>query len=240
MSGRAKPLVLFDVDGTLLLTGGAGMRAMKAVACELFGATFRWDGIVVSGHLDPLIFAEAAALNGLDDIATHHERFRRRYLEQLVVELALGRAQIRIMPGILESLSRLRETRAATLGLLTGNYSDAIPIKLSAIGIEPAWFEVTAFGDEAADRRALAALAISKYEEQLGATIDPRRVVVVGDTPRDVDCAHAHGCYAFAVATGRYDAAALAAAGADRVVDDLSDPTPLIEMVERLSAGPFV
>ena len=86
---------------------------------------------------------------------------------------------------------------------------------------------------------ALAALAISKYEEQLGATIDPRRVVVVGDTPRDVDCAHAHGCYAFAVATGRYDAAALAAAGADRVVDDLSDSTPLIQTVERLSAGPF-
>ena len=133
----------------------------------------------------------------------------------------------------------MRETRAATLGLLTGNYSDAIPIKLSAIGIEPAWFEVTAFGDEAADRRALAALAISKYEGQLGATIAPRRVVVVGDTPRDVDCAHAHGCYAFAVATGRYDAAALAAAGADRVVDDLSDPTPLIQTVERLSAGPF-
>ena len=239
MSAAPKPLVLFDVDGTLLLTGGAGMRAMKAVACELFGMTFRWDGIVVSGHLDPLIFAEAAALNGLDDVATHHERFRRRYLEQLVVELELGRAQIRIMPGIRESLSRLRETRAATLGLLTGNYSDAIPIKLSAIGIEPAWFEVTAFGDEAADRRALAALAISKYEEQLGATIDPRRVVVVGDTPRDVDCAHAHGCYAFAVATGRYDAAALAAAGADRVVDDLSDPTPLIQTVERLSAGPF-
>ena len=237
MQTPAKPLVLFDVDGTLLLTGGAGMRAMKAVACELFGAAFRWDGIVVSGHLDPLIFAEAAALNGLDADPMHHERFRRRYLEQLVVELELGRAQIRIMPGIRESLSRLRETRAATLGLLTGNYSDAIPIKLSAIGIEPTWFEVTAFGDEAADRRALAALAISKYEGQLGATIDPRRVVVVGDTPRDVDCAHAHGCYAFAVATGRYDAAALAAAGADRVVHDLSDPTPLIETVERLAAA---
>jgi phosphoglycolate phosphatase-like HAD superfamily hydrolase len=237
MRAPAKPLVLFDVDGTLLLTGGAGMRAMKAVACELFGATFRWDGIVVSGHLDPLIFAEAAALNGLDDIATHHERFRRRYLEQLVVELELGRAQIRIMPGIRESLSRLRETRAATLGLLTGNYSDAIPIKLSAIDLESAWFEVTAFGDEAADRRALAALAIAKYERRLGAPIDPRRVVVVGDTPRDVDCAHAHGCFAFAVATGRYDAAALTAAGADRVVDDLSDPTPLIETVEGLVAA---
>ncbi len=61
-----KPLVLFDVDGTLMLSGGAGLRAMKAAAAELFGADFRWDGIVVSGHLDPLIFAEASALNGLD------------------------------------------------------------------------------------------------------------------------------------------------------------------------------
>jgi phosphoglycolate phosphatase-like HAD superfamily hydrolase len=237
MSGPTKPLVLFDVDGTLLLTGGAGMRAMKAVAAELFGATFRWDGIVVSGHLDPLIFAEAAALNRLDDVATHHERFRRRYLEQLVIELELGRPQIRIMPGIRASLTRLRETRSATLGLLTGNYSEAIPIKLAAIGIDPAWFEVTAFGDEAADRRALAALAIAKYERQLGTTVDPRRVVVVGDTPRDVDCAHAHGCFAFAVATGGYGVAALAAAGADRIVNDLSDPTPLIETVERLATA---
>ena len=234
MAPPAKPLVLFDVDGTLLLTGGAGMRAMKKVAAELFGAAFRWDGIVVSGHLDPLIFAEAATLNGLDGIAEHHESFRRNYLEALRVELEVGRAHVRAMPGIHESLGRLRSSGGVTLGLLTGNYAQAIPLKLSAIGLEPTWFEITAFGEEAPTRRDLARLAIVKYEERLGEPVDPRRVVVVGDTPRDIDCAHAHGCFAFAVATGGYDVEALRQAGADRVVADLGDPTPLLRIIDGL------
>jgi phosphoglycolate phosphatase len=234
----AKPLVLFDVDGTLLLTGGAGMRAMRRVAAELFGETFRWEGIVVSGHLDPLIFAEAAALNGITDHSLHHESFRRRYLEELRLELERGREAIRIMPGILETLTELRTTRVATLGLLTGNYAEAIPLKLSAIGVDPRWFEITALGDDASTRRDLAALAIEKYARQVGGTIDPRRVIVVGDTPRDIDCAHAHGCFAFAVATGSYDEAALAAAGADRVVRDLGDPSPLLEAIARVGRAP--
>ncbi len=234
MAPAVRPLILFDVDGTLLLTGGAGMRAMKAVAAELFGAAFRWDGIVVSGHLDPLIFAEAAALNGLDRAAAHHESFRRRYLEVLVQELARYPDRVQIMPGIRESLSLLRDGKATTLGLLTGNYAEAIPLKLSAIGLDPEWFEITAFGEEAATRRDLVALALAKYARVVGVPIDPRRVVIVGDTPRDVDCAHAHGCLAFAVATGGYDARALADAGADLVVANLADPTPLLEVVERL------
>ncbi len=232
-----KPLVLFDVDGTLMLSGGAGMRAMKAVAVELFGDNFRWDGIVVSGHLDPLIFAEAAALNGLADDPSHHESFRRRYLEELRSELERSRAQVRIMPGIQDGIGRLREGGTATLGLLTGNYGEAIPPKLAAIGLEPSWFEITAFGDEAPTRRDLAGLAIAKYARHLGAPVEGSRVVVVGDTPRDIDCAHAHGCFALAVATGGYDTSELADAGADLVVADLSDPSPLLETVARLVAA---
>lgn len=231
-----KPLVLFDVDGTLMLSGGAGFRAMKAAAAELFGADFRWDGIVVSGHLDPLIFAEAAALNGLDDNPRHHESFRNRYLEGLRGELERNPAQVRIMPGIHEGISRLRTGGTATLGLLTGNYSEAIPLKLAAISLEPSWFEVTAFGDEAPSRRDLAGLAIAKYSRRLGSPVEPKRVVVVGDTPRDIDCAHAHGCFAFAVATGAYDTSELTEAGADLVVADLANPLPLLETVARLAA----
>jgi phosphoglycolate phosphatase-like HAD superfamily hydrolase len=233
----AKPLVLFDVDGTLMLSGGAGMRAMKAVAAELFGAEFRWDGIVVSGHLDPLIFAEAAARNGLDDDPSHHQRFRSRYLEVLRRELERGQAHVRALPGIHDGITRLRTGGAATLGLLTGNYGEAIPLKLAAIALEPSWFEITAFGDEAPSRRDLAGLAIAKYARRLGSPVEPQRVVIVGDTPRDVDCAHAHGCFAFAVATGGYDAGELAQAGADLVVADLSDPSPLLDTVARLAAA---
>jgi phosphoglycolate phosphatase len=237
MVGGTKALVLFDVDGTLLLTGGAGMRAMKAAAEELFGLSFRWDGIVVAGHLDPLIFAEAAVLNGLGGDPIHHARFRRRYLEVLPGELSRSGEAVRAMPGVHASLAQLRADGAATLGLLTGNYAEAIPIKLAAVDIEPAWFEVTAFGDEADSRPDLVAVAMAKQERRTGAPVDPRRVVIVGDTPRDVECAHAHGCFAFAVATGSYSAEALAAAGADRVVGDLGDPTPLLETLENLRRG---
>jgi phosphoglycolate phosphatase len=240
-SGRSgmipKPLVLFDVDGTLLLTGGAGMRAMKQAAAELFGERFRFDGIVVSGHLDPLIFAEAALLSGLDDDPTHHERFRARYLELLLVELTVAPERVRCMPGIRETLQILRQTGLATPGLLTGNYPEAIPLKLRAIGVEPGWFEITAFGDEAPSRAGLVELAIEKYTARTGAAVDPRLVIIVGDTPRDIECAHAHGCFAFAVATGAYDAGALEKAGADLVVTDLGDPAPLIETIERLANG---
>ncbi|MGH7898713.1 MAG: HAD family hydrolase, partial [Candidatus Binatia bacterium] len=178
----AKPLVLFDIDGTLLLTGGAGMRAMKKAAAELFGESFHFDGIVVSGHLDPLIFAEAALLNGLDDDPAHHRRFRARYLELLPLELTTAPERVRCMPGIREALQTLRERQLATPGLLTGNYPEAIPLKLRAIGVEPAWFEITAFGDEASSRAELVELAISKYAASTGAAVDPRRVIIVGDT----------------------------------------------------------
>lgn len=137
------------------------------------------------------------------------------------------------MPGVHRSLRALRAAGTATLGLLTGNYAAAIPPKLRAVDIAPEWFEVTAFGDEARSRRDLAALAIARYSLRAGATVDPRWVVVVGDTPRDVDCARAHGCFALAVGTGSHDEAALAAAGADLVVADLEDPTPLLLTVER-------
>lgn len=235
MEDAPRPLVLFDVDGTLLLTAGAGMRAMRRAAAELFGEAFHFDGIVVAGHLDPLIFAEAAALNGLENHDHHHERFRERYLEALRAELRENRSRVRAMPGVHRCLARLRDEGRAMLGLLTGNYAAAIPLKLAAVDIDPSWFPITAFAEEAASRRDLVALAIAKYARESRAAVDPRRVMIVGDTPRDVDCAHAHGCFAFAVATGGYDERALAEAGADFVAVDLSDPTPLLEAVDALA-----
>jgi phosphoglycolate phosphatase-like HAD superfamily hydrolase len=237
MSAGTKPLVLFDVDGTLLLTAGAGMRAMKRAAAELFGEAFRWDGIVTAGHLDPLIFAEAALLNAVADHEQHHESFRSRYLAALADELERGRAGVRAMPGIHHVLEKIRAEGRATLGLLTGNYPEAIPLKFRFVGLDPRWFEVTAFAGDAPTRRDLVEVAIAKHAERTGTPPDPRRVMIVGDTPRDIDCAHAHGCYAFAVATGGYDVDALRAAGADRVVADLEDPQPLFEAIESLARG---
>ncbi len=232
------PLVLFDVDGTLLLTGGAGMRAMEQSAATLFGEAFRWDGIVFSGHLDPLLFAEAAVRSGFEVGPDHHRAFRDGYLEALRHELRANAAKVRAMPGIHAAIAELRTGGAAAIGLVTGNYTAAVPLKLRAIDLDPAWFEVTAFGDEGESRSALVRLALAKYSRLRGiARVDPRRVIIVGDTPRDVECGHDNGCVVFGVATGRYSIVELREAGADFVVSDLGNPQPLLAAVAALGSA---
>lgn len=237
--GVPRVLLLFDVDGTLLLTDGAGLRAFARVSCELFGEDFTWDGITTAGGLDPLLFAEAATANGLDGDPRHHERFRAAYLRRLEVELDRGRDGVRAMPGIVELIEqvqrRWQEQADVVPGLLTGNYTAAVPIKLAAVGLDAGAFEIQALGDEAPTRPDLVALAMARFERRFGAPIAPDRVVVIGDTPRDIDCAKAHGCVAFTVATGRFDARTLRDAGADVVVEDLADPTPLWSLVDQLA-----
>ena len=231
-----RTLLLFDIDGTLLLTDGAGMRAMAAAARRLFGEAFRWEGIAPGGSLDPLIFAEAAVLNGMGDAGDHHDRFREHYLEQLPVELAASGDRLRVMPGVpalLEALRRRRDERDdVVLGLLTGNYGRGATVKLEHVGIDPAWFTLTAFGDEAPTRPQLVAVAMRKYEAQTGEPADPRRVIVIGDTERDIDCARANGCVAFAVATGPTPIDSLRGARPDVLVPDLADPSPLLALLD--------
>lgn len=235
----SKVLLLFDIDGTLLKTTGAGIRAMRQTGAQLFGDAFDLDRVQVSGHLDPLIFTEAVEANGLHHDSANHQAFHDQYLIQLERELADNPHEVRSLPGIDEILATLRQRAAheadVTLGLLTGNYTRAVPIKFSAVGIDPAWFHVTAFGDEAASRPDLVPVAMTKYQAIHGRAIDPGSVVVIGDTPRDVACAQAHGCVSFAVATGRFSIDVLQEAGAHVAVEDLADPQPLIELIDTLS-----
>ena len=229
-------LLLFDIDGTLLLTGGVGIRAMHAAMNEVTGRELAWNGVQTAGKLDPIIFAEVAATNGIDDVGPIHDQFRDTYISMLGDELERCKAAIEIMPGITELIDRLRvRQRTAgdvTLGLLTGNYTAAVPVKLGAIGLDAQWFPVTAFGDEAATRPQLGPVAIDKYEKHTGPPADPGRVIVIGDTPNDVHCAAANNFVAFAVATGRFKTAELDAAGADVVVEDLGNPQPLLELID--------
>lgn len=224
-------LLLFDIDGTLMLSGGAGGDAMRSVATKLFGETFTFDGIEFGGNLDPLIFAEAAQRCRLDD--DHdvcHDRFRTAYVGELATRL-LDPVCVTVMPGIHELLAQLRAMEHVVLGLLSGNYSEAAPLKLTAARIDHGMFRVTAFGDEAPARHDLVELAMRRYKRMLGEDVDPRRVLVIGDTPRDVAAARAHGCLSIAVATGGHTVDELLACGADVALDDLSDPRPLMDLL---------
>jgi len=224
-------LLLFDIDGTLLLCGGAGVDAMRAVGSRLFGETFTFDGVEFAGNLDPLIFAEAARRCQLaDDHAACHDRFRAAYVGELATRL-LAPDRVTVMPGVHALLTRLRTLDRVVLGLLSGNYAEAAPLKLTAARIDHGQFRITAFGDEAPARHDLVELAMRRYARLHGERIDPRRVLVIGDTPRDVAAARAHGCIAVAVATGGHSADELRACEADLVLPDLADPTPITSLL---------
>lgn len=228
----AMKLLLFDLDGTILLTGGAGLRGMEQAGVQVFGERFSLERITTSGGLDPLIYAEALRLAGIEDGDGHHELFRDTYMRQLEANLATAGDRVHLLPGIEPLLGELRRHERAVLGLVTGNYTTAVPIKLRAVGVDPAWFEVTAFGDEASDRPGMVRLAIERHHERFGGRLEGRDVIIIGDTPNDVNCAHANGCLCLGVATGMYSEEDLRRAGADVVVPDLSDPRQLYEMMK--------
>ena len=223
-------LVLFDIDGTLLRTDGAGLEAMQEAAQELLGTAVTFGGIPTAGRLDPLIWRDLAALNGIADADGIHDVFRTRYAAHLGRRLRESGCA-RIMPGVAELVTTLQGVETCVLGLLTGNYEETGRMKVEAIGLEPEWFPVTAWGDEGSHRRDLPPVAMRRYEAHVGRSVPPEKVVIIGDTPHDVDCAKAHGCRVIGVATGMYGAAELADAGADLAVEDLSDAAGLAAWV---------
>jgi phosphoglycolate phosphatase-like HAD superfamily hydrolase len=220
-------LLLFDVDGTLLIGHGAGARAMMTAGRAVLGSAFSLDGVLISGGLDPIIYREAAIQMGISDPEPLHEAFRARYLQELPGELHTAR----VLPGVVSLLSMLAERDDVTLGLVTGNYRHAVPIKLSSVGLLAETFVLGAYGDDAPARAELVALAMQQAARHTGALVHPDDVLIIGDTPRDVRCAHDNGCRALAVATGKYEAHELQAAGADCVVESLAVPDPLLRLL---------
>lgn len=233
-----RTMLLFDIDGTLVDTGASGLQVLHDTAIELFDGKLSFEGIDTAGRLDPSLFAEAAERSDFRPGAGDHERLRDAYVEALAQRLAGPSSSLRALPGTLDLINQLVE-RVATrngdgpvLGCLTGNYGGAAHVKLNATGFDPGVFTITAFGDEAPTRPGLTALAMQRYEAQHGHAPDPTRVVVIGDTPHDIDCAHAHGCIAIGVATGRFDSQQLADAGADVVAEDLTDASVVLDWLE--------
>lgn len=221
-------LLLFDIDGTLMLSHGGGIRAMTAAACRVFSPTFTWETIDCNGRLDPDIIVEGLAYNGIqgstpEEVAT----FCRHYFEYLPLELHSARA----LPGVLDLLAQLRGSEEVVLGLVTGNYAESARIKLCSVGIDPDWFLVNGYGELAHTRPALVRWAMESASALVGRPIDGAETIVIGDTPRDVECAKANGCLSVAVATGNYEIDLLRATDADLVLPDFSDPMPFLRML---------
>ena len=231
-------LVLFDIDGTLLLSNRIGYRAMLRAAAQIAGRPVSLDGVDFSGRLDPEIWAGIAGLNGIADAAGREAEFRAAYTSTLTSMLQ-QEAPPYALPGVPGLIGRLRSQEGVTLGLCTGNYPQTGRLKIRAAGLDPEDFPVGAWASDGLTRRDLPRVAMRRYEESTGSPITPRRVIVVGDTPLDIDCAHANGCVALAVATGpAFSLEALQAYKADLAVSDLSDTDLLIRWILNQAGSP--
>jgi phosphoglycolate phosphatase len=229
---QSLPLLLFDLDGTLLLTSGAGARAMERAGKAVWGEAFSISSVNFGGSLDPVIVQEAIGLARLEFDHAKHLEFRATYCAELRRELARPDTEAYCLPGILPLLEHLLASRIATVGLLTGNYEETGCQKLTRVGIDPAWFSPRIWGDAAPTRPDLVRVAMQREAHDT-----PESVIVIGDTARDVHCAKVNGCRVLGVATGPASREELLDAGADHAVDDLTDKTPLLEMIEACSAN---
>lgn len=208
-------ILLFDIDGTLLQSHGVGRRAIEGALSDVFGDTFDTSEIPFSGKTDRQIFRQiltAAAEHGIeaDDMEKAISRYGAAYRTRM--QAALPDAHVEGLPGAVGLVQRLATAPGVELGLLTGNLQPLAFAKIGRLGLGPAEFPFGAYGSDAEDRNALPAVAIERASAHLGRVVDPADVAVIGDTPMDIACARAGGCVAVAVATGRYDADALAQA----------------------------
>lgn len=227
---RPLPLLLFDLDGTLLRASGAGARAMERAGKAVWGERFSLQGVNFGGSLDPVILQQAAVSFAFEFDAERHRHFRSAYSAELSLELARDRAA-EALPGVFDLLAHLRTAACATVGLLTGNYEETGRQKLTAAGFDPGWFSPCIWGDAAATRPGLVEHALRLHPGML-----PEAVIVIGDTTRDIECAKVNGCRVLAVATGADSKQELLLAGADLVVDDLKDPAPLLSLIDGARA----
>jgi phosphoglycolate phosphatase len=218
-------ILLFDIDGTLVYTGGAGAVAWRRAFEELHGIPADIGQFTDAGMTDPDVGAKTfEAVIGR--APSHHELALvvQRRLEHLPEAIAESKGY-KVLPGVPERLRQLSR-EGHLLGLITGNGDGAAFIKL-ARGDLMRWFTFGAYASAGVDRAGIVRRAVERGEAMLGADVPNADIYVIGDTPLDIKAAHAVGCTAVAIATGHFDAAALEEAGADHVLETLEEELPL-------------
>jgi phosphoglycolate phosphatase len=225
-------IALFDIDGTLLWTKGAGRRAMERALQANIGtsgpADHRYDG-----KTDRQIVREAMSLSGFSDadVDAKMDSVLAGYLAELIVELDRADHGVEALPGVHELLDALEKRDDVTLGLLTGNVVAGAERKLRLVGIDFARFPVGAYGSDGEHRHDLPAIARDRAAAHTGKAVLGSSCVIIGDTPSDVACGRGIGARAIAVATGHYDVAALQACNPYSVFRDLTDTDAVVRAI---------
>lgn len=232
MPTTPKPLLLFDIDGTLV-KGGNGKSSFRVALEDLYGTAGPIDAWDFSGKTDPQIARELLNAAGLDDhrINVDLHRIWDRYLGGLANELAARPMQI--LPGVVDLLDALQPFEAEgalALGLVTGNLAEGADLKLKSVGLAQ-HFAVGGFGSDHEDRTALPPVALDRARARWNHPFAASRSVIIGDTPRDVACGRANGMRTVAVATGRFSVGELEAAGADWVLDSFAQTEQVLDLL---------
>ena len=226
-------LVLFDIDGTILWSDGAGRRAMTRALITAFGTSgderYRYDGKTDRQIVRDLMRAEGHADAIIDE---RMEGLLADYAAGLHEELRSGETQVERLNGVLELIDALESRDDRCVGLLTGNIEVGAHAKLRAVGIDPTRFVVSAFGSDHEVRGELPAIAQRRAREVLGRDVEGDAIVIIGDTPADIDCTRAIGARAIAVATGRYSVEELAGHRPLAVFADLTDTDAVMRAID--------
>ena len=225
-------LVLFDIDGTLLNSEGLGRASMQRALGEIFGSpgnpAYRYDG-----KTDKQIVRDVMRLEGHTDehIDSRMDSLILLYLEGLRVGAKSGKFNVRPHVGVVELLDALDAREDVVLGLLTGNVEAGAKVKLTAAGIDPNRFRVNAYGSDHENRPQLPAIAKRRASETLGLDIAGERIVVIGDTPADIECGRSLGAKAIGVATGHYTVEQLEAHNPYAAFPSLGDTAKLLDTI---------
>lgn len=229
----AHRVVLFDIDGTLLRTDGVGRRAMEAAFADVLGVVGGDPAYTYDGRTDRQIARWQLRYAGLDDAAIEgaFDTVFARYLEHLAHDLATRPHAAQACAGVPELLARLTSEPSVTMGLLTGNIRDGAARKLAAIGLDIDHFAVGAFGCDHEDRPALPAIAQARASSVLGFDVPGAQLVIIGDTPADIQCGRAIGVRAIGVATGRFSVDELASHDPYTTFATLEDTARVVEAI---------
>lgn len=224
-------LVCFDIDGTLIWTDGAGRRAIRRALEDVLGTAGPIDGFRFDGRTDGEIvwkLGEGAGLAMHDALVA---RVLDRYVEHLAGELARPGHHTHVYPGVWELLAALEARDDCLLGLITGNVADGARLKLASAGLDIARFRVGAFGSDSHVRAELPEVARGRACAALGTVLPGHRIVIVGDTPADMQCGAGIGARAIGVGTAFYTPEQLVDAGAHAAFKDLSETDRVMEAI---------
>lgn len=222
-------LILFDIDGTLIDTGGAGSRSLNLALKELFSIENAFKNISMAGKTDIEIIKEGLVKHGIL-VERNIDVVVEVYLRYLKNEILNDQKHVK--PGVYELLNKLKVSRDVALGLLTGNIERGARIKLEPFMLNE-FFPSGAFGSDHDDRNKLLPIAIKRFEGLYSRKIEIYDCVLIGDTPRDVECGKIYGAKCIGVATGPYSTEHLIKAGADYVVEDLTDFNSLLQFINK-------